>query len=114
MPARWKERSVKRDRYMYGVPAAMSSAFSASLPCFWGFLHGSLPRLIHERDRAAQVRDDDRTADSERHAENVEELLFVYPFLPALQDVVRDAVVAPEHHGGDEPQHLLRLRIERS
>jgi hypothetical protein len=65
-------------------------------------------------DRAPQVRDDDGAAHDQGHGEGLEELVVGDAFLLAADHVVGDAVVAAEHHRGDEPQQLLGLHGERA
>ena len=67
-----------------------------------------------EVDRAAQVRNDDRAAHDQPHAERLEELVAVHAGVAALRHVVRNAVVAAQHHRGDEAEQLLRLHVERA
>src|SRR5690606_24241058 len=58
-------------------------------------------------DGAAEVGDDDRSADDQADGEGFEEFVVGDAFLDAAEDVVRDAVVAAEDEGGDEAEQLL-------
>ena len=55
-----------------------------------------------------------RSADDEAHVEGLEELGVGDAFFLAADDVVGDAVVAAQHHGGHEAQELLGLYVERA
>jgi hypothetical protein len=70
--------------------------------------------LIEEIDRAAQMRNHDGAADDEADAEHLEEFVAIDAGLAALRHVIRDAVVAAQHHRRDETEHLLGLHVERA
>ena len=57
---------------------------------------------------------DDGAADGEGDAEHLKEFLFGDAGVPALDDVIGNAVVAPEDHGSDETEHFLGADVERS
>ena len=58
------------------------------------------------------MRDDDGASDDEADVEDVEELGAGGAELLAPDDVIRDAVVAAEHHRGGETRDLLGLRVQ--
>lgn len=71
----------------------------------WRVLAGD----IEELDATTQVRDDDGATDDEGDIEGLEELLIGDAAGNALIDVVGDAVVTTEDHGGDEAEKLFGL-----
>ena len=58
---------------------------------------------VEEIDRAAQVRDHDRSAHHQPHRERLEHLLAGDAGILALGHVVADAVIAAQHHRGGQP-----------
>lgn len=67
----------------------------------------SSPRLIEELHPSPQVGDDDRAADDEGDVEGFEKLFIGDAAGNAPIDVIGDAVITAEDHGGDEAEKLL-------
>jgi len=65
-------------------------------------------------ERVSKLSEDGIASDDERDVERLVELLPRRPFLPASDDVIRDAFVAAQHHRCDETEELLRLRGKRA
>ena len=62
---------------------------------------------VEEVDRAPEVRDDDGPADDEGDVEGFEKLFIGDAAGNAPIDVIGDAVITAEDHGGDEAEKLL-------
>jgi hypothetical protein len=70
-----------------------------------GVLAGDIEKL----NAAAEVRDDDGAADDERDIEGFEELFIGDAAADALINVVGDAVITAEDHGGDQAKKFFGL-----
>jgi len=75
---------------------------------------GVLAGDIEEFDAAAEVRDDDGSADDEGDIEGFEELFIGDAAADALINVICDAVIAAEHHGGDKAEKFFGLAGQMS
>src|SRR5258708_37071553 len=71
-------------------------------------------RAVEKIHTAAQVRNNNRTAYHQPHAEYLEELIAGYSRVAAFGDVVTDAVVAAQHERGDQTHHFLGLGRQRA
>ena len=56
--------------------------------------------------------DYDRAADDQRDIKDLEQLLITRSDLDGLIDVVRDAIVAAQHHRGAESEQFLGFRVQ--
>ena len=61
-----------------------------------------------------KVRNDDRTTDDETHRETLENLGTRDTLLGAAGEMIRDAVITPQHQRSDESEQLLGLDVERA
>jgi hypothetical protein len=60
------------------------------------------------------MRNYDRTTDNQADGETLENLGARDTLLGAPSQMIRDAVVTPQHERGDESEQLLRADVERS
>src|SRR5882672_9875904 len=60
------------------------------------------------------MRNDDRPTDDETHRETLEDLGTRDPLLGTPSEMIRDAVITPQHQGSDEAEQLLGLDVERT
>ena len=63
---------------------------------------------------ATKMRNDDRTTDDETHRERLEDFGARDALLGAAGEMIRDAVITPQHQRRDESEQLLGLDIERA
>ena len=63
---------------------------------------------------ATKMRNDDRPTDDETHRERLEDLGTRDALLGAAGEMIRDAVITPQHQRSDEPEQLLGLDVERA
>lgn len=75
----------------------------------WGVVGAG---LVEEVDGSAEVGDDDGAADDEGDVEGLPDLSIGAAGLDALVDVVGDAVVAAENHGGAQAEEFLGLLVQ--
>jgi len=68
--------------------------------------------LTHARESPPDVRDSDRAADDQCDIECVNDFFTLPAFLPAANEMIRDAIVAAENGGRDEAHKFLRFRAE--
>ena len=60
------------------------------------------------------MRNDDRTTDDETHRKRLEDLRTRDALLGAAGEMIRDAVITPQHQRSDESKQLLGLDVERA
>lgn len=72
------------------------------------------PRRIQKIHPPPQMRDHDRPAHDQRHIKDLEQLLIAHADLQALIDVVRNTIIATQHHRRDQPHQLLGLPRQRA
>ena len=60
------------------------------------------------------MRNDDRPTDDETHRERLEDLGTRDALLGAASEMIRDAVITPQHERSDKPEQLLGLDVERA
>lgn len=77
-----------------------------------GFFSECCPSLLKELDRTTQVGNHDRAADDEGDIECLPKLGVGGAGLDARIDVVRDAVIASQHHAGGEAEQFFGLGIQ--
>jgi hypothetical protein len=63
---------------------------------------------------ATKMRNDDRPTDDETHGERLEDLGSRDSLLGAAGEMIRHAVITPQHQRSDESQELLRPDVERA
>ena len=61
-----------------------------------------------------KMRNDDRATDNETDREALEDLGTGDALLGTASEVIRDAVIAPQHERGDEAEQLLGPDVERA
>ena len=60
------------------------------------------------------MRNDDRTTDNQADGEALEDLRSGDALLGAAGEMIRDAVITPQHQRSDESEQLLGLDVERA
>lgn len=72
----------------------------------------TLAAFVKKIHATSQMRDHNRPTHNQPHVECFPDLRIRAPGADALIDVVRNAVVAPQHQRRNEPQEFLRLLIK--
>ena len=63
---------------------------------------------------APKMRNDDRATDNQADGETLEDLGTSDALLGAASEMIRDAVITPQHQRSDEAEELLGLDVERA
>jgi len=63
---------------------------------------------------APKMRNDDRTTDNQADGEALEDLRSGDALLGTAGEMIRDAVITPQHQRSDESEQLLGLDVERA
>lgn len=75
-------------------------------------ISGEVIQLIKQLDRSTKVGNDDRSSDDQSHVEDFPNLLTAASQFTAPDHVIRDAVVAPEHHRRGKSGKLFGLFVQ--
>jgi len=71
-----------------------------------------LPAHVKGFDGVTQMGDNDAAPDNKGHVEGIVKGCVVPAGLDALQDVIVDAVIAAQYHGGHQPEEFLSAAVE--